>query len=127
MDNQRLQRHRLAIRRLARAIYIAAIVAGRPITRGDLSDAFGRLQWRPTMGEIHDALHYLESIGKISSRILAGNRSCILAGPKSLRCRTKRRGPQIPPEATRGKRTTSEANDTGNRVRIKLKRSTGRH
>ena len=57
--------HAANVQRLARTIYVSLQAAGGHCTRRDLSGWFADLAFRPTHGEIGDALHFLESLGKI--------------------------------------------------------------
>jgi hypothetical protein len=51
---------------LLRSIVVGVAMAGGNTTRGELRRAFAYLQWKPTIGEVSDALRYLADIGRIT-------------------------------------------------------------
>ena len=61
---KRLQNHLKALHRLARTIFVAAQVNGGTITRRKLQQAFVGICWRPTNGELTDALYLMRNYGK---------------------------------------------------------------
>ena len=53
----------------ARLILVALSAAGGRMTRGDLSDALCVLSWRPTIGELSDAIRYCRANDRIEVKM----------------------------------------------------------
>ena len=68
-----LEVHHQRTKRLARQILVALTLAGREVTRRELSQAHAGLSWRPTIGEMSDALRLLESLGRIVTHAADGS------------------------------------------------------
>lgn len=59
----------LAIRQLARTLLIGLRMAGGKATRGDIAKAYSGYGWRPTRGEVSDAIDRLVRLEHITATV----------------------------------------------------------
>lgn len=68
MTQEQIESAQLAVRKLARTVMIGVRCAGGTIKRGDLVKAFAPFDWKPTRGELSDAIDYLVGLGHLNRK-----------------------------------------------------------